>query len=237
MPKQPKSVKPWESNISDDSEDEEGAPRSAVTLISAADKRNLVSKRGQSDPKLLEASLYNEKVVPNLNRRFIEPDDLKKRKKDRKERDMAQAWGASLGKPRSKPVGMPEHETTAPWDLNASGAWHQVDLRVGCEEGGHAGSGAAAAEAGRPQGVQQEAARAGQGARVGDRARHETCACQGAAAVGSDGERRLGGRGGRAAAAGLAGLVGGQAQLQEPEGPERPAADGVQLPRRQSKRA
>ena len=130
VPKQPKSVKPWESNISDDSEDEEGAPRSAVTLISAADKRNLVSKRGQSDPKLLEASLYNEKVVPNLNRRFIEPDDLKKRKKERKERDMAQAWGASLGKPRSKPVGMPEHETTAPWDLNASDGEDNSDPEV-----------------------------------------------------------------------------------------------------------
>ena len=53
-----------------------------------------------------------------------------KRKKDRKERDMAQAWGASLGKPRSKPVGMPEHETTAPWDLNASDGEDNSDPEV-----------------------------------------------------------------------------------------------------------
>lgn len=135
VPNQPKSVKPWESNISDDSEDEEGAPRSTVNLVSWADKRNLVSKRGQKDPKLNEASVYGENVVRNLNRRYIEPDDLKLKKTQRKDRDMAQAWGASLGEPRAKPIGMPAHDTTAPWDLNASDGEDNSDPEV--EPGEH----------------------------------------------------------------------------------------------------
>ena len=130
VPNQPKSVKPWESNISDDSEDEEGAPRSTVNLVSWADKRNLVSKRGQKDPKLNEASVYGENVVRNLNRRYIEPDDLKLKKAQRKDRDMAQAWGASLGEPRAKPIGMPAHDTTAPWDVNASDGEDNSDPEV-----------------------------------------------------------------------------------------------------------
>jgi hypothetical protein len=130
VPRQPKSVKPWESNISDDSEDEEGAPRSTVNLVSWADKRNLVSKRGQKDPKLNEASVYGENVVRNLNRRYLEPDDLKKKKKERGERDMAQAWGASLGEPRAKPIGKPDYDVTAPWDLNASDGEDNSDPEV-----------------------------------------------------------------------------------------------------------
>ncbi len=128
--RQPKSVKPWESNISDDSEDEEGAPRSTVDLVSWADKRNLVSKRGQKDPKLNEASCYGENVVRNLNRRYLDPDDLKKKKQERKERDMAQAWGASLGAPRAKPIGKPSYETVPPWELNASDGEDNSDDEV-----------------------------------------------------------------------------------------------------------
>ena len=128
--RQPKSVKPWESNISDDSEDEEGAPRSTVDLVSWADKRNLVSTRGQKDPKLNEAACYGENVVRNLNRRYLEPDDLKKKKQERKERDMAQAWGASLGAPKAQPIGRPGYDTTPPWELNASDGEDNSDDEV-----------------------------------------------------------------------------------------------------------
>jgi WD40 repeat protein len=128
-PDQPASTKPWEVTVSDDSEDEEGAPRQAINLVSWADKRNLRSRRGLSDPKLLESAVYGERTVRNLNRRFIDPEDLKLRKEQRHSRDISQAWGASLGQPAAKPITTKPNETTAPWEQDVSD--DEVDLETG----------------------------------------------------------------------------------------------------------
>ena len=82
--------------MSSDEEDDEGEKRNPVGLVSVslgrrvartfslpsrsvlshlfccwqwADKRNVVSKRGKSDPALLESALYGQRVERNMNRR------------------------------------------------------------------------------------------------------------------------------------------------------------------------
>ena len=70
---------------------------------------------------LMESSVYGERVMRNLNRRFKDPEDHKKYKKERHDRDTAQAWGASLGKPQAKPVRMKRpDQTTSPWEKDIS---------------------------------------------------------------------------------------------------------------------
>ena len=125
-------IKPWEMSVSDDEEDEDGLPRDAVRLVSWADKRNLVSRKGKSDALLLEKSCYDENVLRNMNRRFMEPDATRQHKKDRHERDLSQAWGAAHGKPRAKGTGHPDHELQAPWEVNASDGEDDPENEEGC---------------------------------------------------------------------------------------------------------